>query len=110
MAFDESTAARVRRLLHPEPVAVIERRMFGGLAFMVDGNMLCAVGADHLMLRVGPDAHVAALQQPHASEMRFTGRSMRGYVTVDPAGYASPASLKRWVALALAFVRTLPSR
>jgi TfoX/Sxy family transcriptional regulator of competence genes len=109
MAADEAIASQVRQLLVARS-DVTERRMFGGLAFMVSGNMLCAVGADHLMLRVGPDQYEAALQRPHAAEMRFTGRPMRGYVTVDPAGYANPEAVAAWVATALRFVATLPPK
>ncbi|MEO8856779.1 MAG: TfoX/Sxy family protein [Burkholderiaceae bacterium] len=107
MAFDENLAAQVRRLLQAESARMTERRMFGGLAFMRNGNMLCAVGADHLMLRVGPEAYAHALRLPHASEMRFTGRTMRGYVTVYRAGYDTPAKLQTWIEMGLAFVRTL---
>jgi TfoX/Sxy family transcriptional regulator of competence genes len=106
---DEETVRRVRALLAPRN-DVSERRMFGGLAFMVSGNMLCAVGADHLMVRVGREQYEDALQQPHAGEMRFTGRAMPGYVTVDPGGYSADEALGRWVATALRFVTTLPPK
>ena len=96
MAADEETARGVRDLLASRS-DVSERRMFGGLAFMVSGNMLCAVGADHLMVRVGRDQYEDALRRPHAKEMRFTGRAMPGYVTVEPQGYASPRDLRRWM-------------
>lgn len=109
MPADEAAARRVRKLLSSR-TDVTERRMFGGLAFMIAGNMLCAVGADHLMVRVGRDRYAAALDQPHAKEMRFTGRSMKGYVTVDPAGYVADEDLQRWVETALSFVTTLPSK
>ncbi|MEO5589289.1 MAG: TfoX/Sxy family protein [Gemmatimonadaceae bacterium] len=109
MAADEPTARRVRKLLASR-TDVTERRMFGGLAFMVSGNMLCAVGADHLMVRVGRDGYAAALDEPHANEMRFTGRTMKGYVTVDPAGYVSAKDLRRWINTALSLVTTLPPR
>ena len=109
MAFDEKVAQQVRHLLASRD-EVVERRMFGGLAFMVSGNMLCAVSADHLMVRVGPAQYEAALRRPHAGEMRFTGRPMRGYVTVDPPGYSSEKAVAAWVATALSFVATLPPK
>jgi TfoX/Sxy family transcriptional regulator of competence genes len=84
--------------------------MFGGIAFMVKGNMLCAVGKDHLMVRVGESGYDDALARPHASEMRFTGKPMRGYVTVDPAGYATPRAMRSWIRTALSFVETLPRK
>jgi TfoX/Sxy family transcriptional regulator of competence genes len=109
LAADEETAARVRSLLAARD-DVAERRMFGGLAFMVSGNMLCAVGADHLMVRVGREGYEEALRQPHATEMRFTGRAMPGYVTVEPPGYASDEAVARWIGMALRFVTTLPQK
>ena len=109
MAANEEAARRVRQILASRN-DVSERRMFGGLAFIVSGNMLCAVGADHLMVRVGRDQYEDALRQAHAKEMRFTGRTMPGYVTVDPPGYSSDEDLRRWVATALRFVTTLPPK
>lgn len=109
MAADEGTVQRVRELLAGRH-DVDERRMFGGLAFMVAGNMLCAVSSDHLMVRVGKDAHEEALARPHARPMDFTGRPMAGFVLVEPAGYADDADLEGWLARALAFVGTLPPR
>lgn len=84
--------------------------MFGGLAFMVSGNMLCAVGADHLMLRVGVEQYETTLRRPHVSKMRFTGRPMRGYVTIAPPGYSSKKAVAAWLATALSFVATLPAK
>ena len=109
MAFDERTAGQVRQLLATLK-DVTERKMFGGLAFMVGGNMLCAVGRDHLMVRVGEAGYETALAQPHAQEMRFTGRTMRGYVTVAPAGYTTREALQSWLQAALSFVGTLPRK
>jgi len=102
-------AARVRQILQ-EVTGVTERRMFGGIAFMLNGNMVCAVGKDHLMVRVGPDGYDDALHLPHAHEMRFTGRPMRGYVTVEAAGYGSRRALESWLRKALAHVSTLPPK
>lgn len=109
MAPDIATVQRVQTRLFSR-ADVTQRQMFGGMAFMVAGNILCAVGADHLMLRVGPDQYKAALHQPHAHEMRFTGRSMRGYVMLEPPGYTSDDDLDRWIAMALEYVLTLPPK
>ena len=84
--------------------------MFGGLAFMISGNMLCAVGKEHLMVRVGHDQYEEALAQPHAKVMRFTGRTMPGYVTVEPEGYSTERAVAKWIAVALRFVATLPPK
>jgi len=107
MAADQATVHRVRDLLAGR-TDVRERRMFGGVAFMVAGHMLGGVHKDHLMLRVGPEQHAEALRQPHAGPMDFTGRPMRGYVTVRPEGY--DADLEHWVETALRFVTTLPPK
>jgi TfoX/Sxy family transcriptional regulator of competence genes len=109
MAADEKTVRRVRGVLASR-TDVTERRMFGGVAFMVSGNMLCAVGAEHLMVRVGPTLYEAALRRPHARPMRFTGRTLRGYITVAPSGYSSARALADWIATAIAFVTTLPPK
>ncbi|MBW3669776.1 MAG: TfoX/Sxy family protein, partial [Actinobacteria bacterium] len=74
MPFDEGLAQRVRELLEDGPDAS-ERKMFGGLAFMLGGNMCCGIVGDELMVRVGPDGYEAALARPHAREMDFTGRA-----------------------------------
>ena len=109
MAYDENTAARVRQALSPVD-GVVERRMFGGLVFMVNGNMCCGIEQDRLMLRVGPAQYAEALDQPYAGVMDFTGRPMRGFVIVQPAGFATAATLQEWIGRALAFVQTLPAK
>jgi len=97
MAYDEGLATRVRTALRGRE-DVLERKMFGGLTFMVAGKMACGVVHDDLMVRVGPDGHDSALGEPHTRPMDFTGRRLRGMVCVDPAGVASDADLARWVA------------
>ena len=109
MAFDEQLAERIRAVLHHRP-AVTERRMFGGIAFMVGGNMACGVIRDDLMVRVGQDAHEEAIARPHARPMDFVGRPMRGMVYVAPAGVAEDAELARWVEAGAAFAASLPAK
>ena len=105
MAYDETLAERIRGVL---PVGDMrEQKMFGGLAFMLDGHMLCGVVGDTLMLRLGPEGADRAQQRPHVRPMDFTGRTMKAMVYVDPPGLRG-ASLRRWVADAAAFVATLP--
>ncbi|MEK7833638.1 MAG: TfoX/Sxy family protein, partial [Acidobacteriota bacterium] len=84
MAFSEKLADRIRKQLESEN-GVVEKKMFGGLAFMVNGNMSCGVVGEDLMVRVGPEAYESALAEPDAREMDFTGRPMKGmiYVTAD---------------------------
>lgn len=109
MAYDEKLAARLRAVLDREP-GISERKMFGGLAFMANGNMACGTLGSDLMVRVGPDLYEDALARPHAGPMDFTGRPMRGMVTVKAKGIASDADLKAWTNIALGFVRTLPAK
>jgi TfoX/Sxy family transcriptional regulator of competence genes len=109
VAYDGQLADRVRGVVGHDP-AVDERKMFGGLAFLVDGNMFVGVTGDDLMVRVGPEAWADALAQPHAREMDFTGRSMRGFVYVAPEGTAEDDDLATWVERALEFVGGLPPK
>ena len=108
MAYDEKLAERVRAAVAGE-ADLTERRMFGGLAFMLAGNMFCGIVREELMLRLGPDGASAALDRPHVRPMDFTGRPMRGMVFVAPAGLRG-AAVRRWVDQAAAFARTLPPK
>ena len=109
MAFDEEVARRIRIALAEAP-KVVEKRMFGGVAFMVRGNMCCGVIGDRLMLRVGPVGYDTALSRPHAKPMGITGRPMKGMIYVEPAGFASPMDLKKWVERAMEFTLSLPAK
>ncbi len=109
MAYDEALAARIRTVFEGEP-AVREKKMFGGVAFMVDGNMACGVTSDELMVRVGPDNYEDALSRPHARPMDFTGRPMRGMVYVAGPGFESDQDLAAWVESGASFTRSLPAK
>ena len=87
-----------------------ERKMFGGLAFLCSGNMAFGIVGDELMVRVGPDDWTHALGEPHAREMDFTGRSMKGMVYVGVAGLAEDDDLQAWVARGVAYARSLPPK
>ena len=108
MAYDEVIAHRVRALMTDHQP--IEKKMFGGIAFMIGGNMSVGVNKDHLMVRVGPDNHDDAVAQPHARIMDFTGKPMRGWIIVEPAGYASDDDLAAWVQRGVDFAKTLPPK
>lgn len=109
MACDEQLVQRTRAAL--EGLAGTgERRMFGGVCFMLNGNMVCGIAGPDLMVRVGPGNYRDALQQPHAREMDFTGRPMQGYVFVGRQGTKGDAALKRWVELGVSYVSGLPSK
>ena len=111
MAYDEALAGRIRRILHNGAGAgITERKMFGGLAFMRHGNMCCCLTDKGLMVRVGTDAYADALAQPHAGLMDLTGRPMRGWVLVAPAGLTTAADLDAWVSWGAAFAATLPPK
>ena len=109
MAYDEALAARVNEILS-EHSDIAERKMFGGLAFMLAGNMCCCVTDKGLMVRVGPEGYAEALTLPHAGVMDLTGRPMRGWVLVQPAGLESRAGLTEWVSRGAEFAATLPPK
>jgi hypothetical protein len=109
VAFDEGLAERVRTLV-ADDAETRERKMFGGLCFLCRGNMACGIVGDELMVRVGPDAWTDALSKPHAREMDFTGRSMKGMVYVGPAGVAEDADLARWVQRGTTYAHSLPAK
>lgn len=108
MAYDEKLADRVRDILEDDP-GVSERKMFGGLAFMVDGHMACGIAGAELMLRLGADGAEEALRRPHVRPMDFTGRPMTGMVFVEPPGIRG-AALGRWVTAATTFAHSLPPK
>jgi len=109
MAYDEGVAQRVREKMS-NIVGVVERKMFGGLAFMVRGNMCCGIADSELMLRIGAEAYPDALKQTHAREMDFTGKPLKGMIYVAEAGFERDEDLNQWINLALDFVNTLPTK
>jgi len=109
MAYDQALAQRIREALAGEP-DLVEKRMFGGVGFLIRGNMACGVHGDDLIVRVGPGRYPEALAQPHARVFDMTGRPMAGWVEVAPAGVASAADLRRWLTLGVEHARTLPAK
>ncbi len=109
MAFDEGLAERIRDVLVDE-AWVAEKKMFGGLAFMYQGHMFVGIVGESLMVRVGPVEYKNDLQRPHVREMDFTGKPMKGYVFVDPAGHERDEDLAQWVEKARFFVSHLPPK
>lgn len=109
MAFSEKLAERIRQQLNDEP-GVVEKKMFGGLAFLVNGNMSCGVVGEDLMVRVGAEAYEAALAEPDAREMDFTGRPMKGMIYVSADGIRTARRLAFWVQMGLKFARSLPAK
>ncbi len=109
MAYDEQLADRVRRLLARHN-GLTERKMFGGLCFMLHGNMCCGVVRGHLVVRVGPERYAAALAEPHARSMDFTGRPLKGFVYVGPDGYRNDGALADWVQRGVQVAASLASQ
>lgn len=109
MPYDQRLAARVRQALSGQS-GVTERAMFGGIAFMVRGNMCCGVLKDDLVVRVGPAAHEAELARPHARDMDFTHKPMKGYLYISSKGTATAAAVRSRLGPALSFVAALPPK
>jgi len=109
MAYDEPLAGRVRRLLEQRR-DVTEKKMFGGLSFLLDGKMCCGILREDLVVRVGREREAAALRDPHARAMDFTGRPMPGMVYVSPAGCRSEAALRKWVQRGVDFAASVPPK
>jgi TfoX/Sxy family transcriptional regulator of competence genes len=101
MAIDETLASRVREVFAGKGVAAEEKRMMGGLCFMVDGKMCVGIVGNRLMVRLDPDIYEECLKRPGCVPMDFTGRPMRGFVFVNPVGTKSDRSLRFWIELAL---------
>jgi hypothetical protein len=109
MPYDATIADRVRPLMARRP-GFAEKKMFGGVGFLLHGNMCVGVWKEFLIVRVGPDAYDAALTKPGAKEFDITGRPMKGWVMVDPSGARDDHELIAWVEEAVAFVSELPSK
>lgn len=109
MAYDEGLATRVRQLLGDQ-LGVTEKRMFGGLAFLLEGNMACGIRGDDLIVRVAAESADAALADPNARPFDLTGRPMKGWLVVGPNGYAEGDDLRRWVDQGVAYAGTLPPK
>jgi TfoX N-terminal domain len=109
MAYSERLADRIRKLL-PRHASAAEIKMMGGLCFTLGGHMCCGVIKDDLVVRVGAERHREVLSKPHVRPMDFTGRPLKGFVFVSPAGHRNERSLKTWVGRATDFVESLPPK
>ncbi len=109
MAYDEALADRVRELVSLRE-AVTERKMFGGIAWMLAGNMACGVLGEELIVRLGPEEGERALAEPHTREFDFTGRPMRNIVMVAPEAVADEEALAGWVDAGADFAASLPAK
>lgn len=109
MAYDEGLAERIRELL-VERDDMHEKKMFGGIAFMLSGNMSVGIVNDLLMVRVGPEAYEVMLEEPHARPMDFTGKPLRGFIYIDPEGIDEDDDLATWVMRGIRFAESLPRK
>jgi TfoX/Sxy family transcriptional regulator of competence genes len=106
MSYNEDLEFRIREVLSGLP-DLIDKKMFGGIGFLVKGNMACGVHKDALIIRVGPDAYDKALARPYTRPFDITGRPMTGWVMVDQEGYKSGKDLKEWVQQGIDYAFTL---
>jgi len=109
MAFDESLAERVRKQLDRQ-AGLTEKKMFGGLAFLINGNMSVGVHGSELIVRVAPEATTDALKEPGARPFDITGRPMKGWLLVGGPGVKEPAALTKWVRRSVEYAAALPKK
>ena len=109
MPYDEAAADRIRALIRDRH-RVAEKKMFGGVGFLLNGNMCCGVWREFLILRVGPERYAELLGHPDVREFDITGRPMNGWLMVNPAGYRDADSLSDWLEVAIRFVGALPPK
>lgn len=109
MAYDTDLSLRIRELLD-NVSGLEEKKMFGGVGFLVNGNMACGVHKDSLIVRVGPDGYQAALGKAHARVFDITGRPMTGWVMISTLGFATDTALSDWVQQGLDFALSLPPK
>jgi len=109
VAYDDNLATRIRAEIGPLP-GLAEKKMFGGVGFLVQGNMACGVHGDDLIVRVGPERYEETLARPHTKLFDLTGRPMSGWIMVTPAGVAGNEELAAWVRMGVEFALSLPSK
>jgi TfoX/Sxy family transcriptional regulator of competence genes len=109
MAYDDVLAQRISKILEGTH-DLVEKKMFGGVGYLIQGNMACGVNKEDLIIRVGPEAYEQALKQPHVRVFDMTGRPMKGWITVSPNGYQNPKDLEAWIQRGMAFVKSLPPK
>ncbi len=109
MAYNEALAERLRKRLKTEK-GVVEKGLFGGIGFLVKGNMACGVSKQDLIVRLGQSDFEKALKRPHVRVFDMTGRQMKGWIMVSGGGYATERALQGWIDLALEYARSLPAK
>jgi hypothetical protein len=109
MAYDEKLAERIRKRL-AKRAGLVEKKMFGGLAFLLNGNMCCGAHGEDMIVRLAPDDTDEALSEPHTGVFDFTGRPMKGWIVVHAAGLSTDAKLGRWIDIAAKYAASLPRK
>jgi TfoX/Sxy family transcriptional regulator of competence genes len=109
MAYSESLARRIRQIVARRR-GITEKKMFGGICYLLHGNMCVGVWKDSLIARLGSERGDKALLEPHVKKMDITGKPMKGWVLVEPDGVESDERLSNWIEQAIEFVRTLPQK
>ena len=109
MPYDEHLASRLRTMLKGTR-GLEEKKLFGGVGFLLNGNMACGVHKDSLIARIKPEATEAALKRPHARPFDISGRPMQGWVLVSPEGCRTDSALGTWVKQSVAFAKSLPPK
>jgi TfoX/Sxy family transcriptional regulator of competence genes len=108
MSYDQKLAERIRAQL--DGIPFVEKKMFGGVGFLLNGNMACGVNKDDLVVRVHPERHSTLLEKPHAKPFDLTGRPMKGWLLVEAGGCKTEKQLSAWVKEGTTFALTLPSK
>ncbi len=109
MAYNEDLAQRVQEILSGQP-GFVEKKMFGGIGYILYGNMACGVNKDNLIVRVGPKHYEEAMGRPYTSVFDITGKVMKGWVVVGPEGCQTDNTLKAWVQQGANFALSLPPK
>jgi len=109
MSYDEGLAQRVREAVNELP-GFVEKKMFGGVGFMVQGNMACGVNGEDLIVRVGPNRYESALAEPYTKPFDMTGRPMKGWVVITAEGYEEDIALRNWVSQGVDYALSLPTK
>jgi TfoX/Sxy family transcriptional regulator of competence genes len=108
MAYDLKLAERIRSQL--DGIPVVEKKMFGGIGFLLNGNMACGVNKDNLIIRIDPEKQVTLLKKPHAKPFDLTGKPMKGWLLIEKDGVKTGKQLSAWVKEGVEFASTLPSK
>jgi TfoX/Sxy family transcriptional regulator of competence genes len=109
MAYNEKLAQQVKAEIGKLP-GFTEKKMFGGIAYLVNGNMACGVNGENLIVRVGPEKHAEAEKRPHTKSYDMTGRPMKGWIAVDAKGREKDQELKSWIDMGIKFAQSLPKK